>query len=98
MAWTASWTATWTIAKSRNGMGLGRAGFAATNACTAMLFQAVAASGAGLAAPIAVAARVVVDELRTAEATRTTTAMVRSLFRVLQGIPRMLFPFIGFRV
>src|SRR5215213_1068430 len=96
MAWTASWTATWTTAKSRNGMGLGRAGFAATNACTAMLCQAVAASGSALAewlmTAVAVAARVLVAELRTADVTRIATATMRHVFLY---IPNISSPFLG---
>src|SRR4051794_3078772 len=97
MAWTASWTATWTIAKSKNGMGVGRAGLAAANACTAMLCQAVAASGSALAERLIAsfaAARVLVEELMTADVTRISTAMARHLCQVFQHIPNMLSPLI----
>src|SRR5215218_7842194 len=102
MAWTASWTATWTTAKSRNGMGLGRAGLAAANACTAMLCQAVAASGSALAerliAPFATAARVLVEELMTADVTRISMARARKVGQVFLYIPNIPSPFLGFEV
>src|SRR5215216_6296922 len=102
MAWTASWTATWTTAKSRNGMGLGRAGLAASSACTAMLCQAVAASGFALAerliAPFAAAARVLVEELMTADATRISTARARKVRQVFLYIPNISSPFLGFEI
>src|SRR5215218_4686645 len=102
MAWTASWTATWTTAKSRNGVGLGRAGLAAAKACTAMLCQAVAASGSALAErliePFAAAARVLVEELMTADVTTISTARARKVGQVFLYIPNISSPFLGFEV
>src|SRR3954452_8975808 len=98
MAWTASWTATWTMARSRAGTGLGRGGVALTTACTAMLFQTVAASGSALAErlmmPVTAAARVLGAELMTAEVKRSTTTRApkgRQVFLYASNIVSPLF-------
>src|SRR3954452_6381814 len=96
MAWTASWTATWTMARSRAGTGLGRGGVAFTTACTAMLFQTVAASGAVLAErlmmPVTAAARVLSGELMTVEVKRSTTQRAPKGREVFLDTPNIVSP------
>jgi hypothetical protein len=67
-----------------------------------MLCQAVAASGSALAerliASFAAAARVLVEELMTAEVTRISTARARKVGRVFLYIANIPSPFLGCEV